>query len=579
MRYGIIGNCKSAALVHESGSMEWLCLPRFDSHSVFAALLDPQGGRFQISPPNAGKVLQNYLPHTNILVTAFDDGENAFEIIDFMPRYREGDIYKRPLEVHRLVRPLRGCPQIRVLFEPRLNYAQGETTIKVREHHITASLGLESLYLYSNLQPKKIMSGEPIPLSDEAFFLLSYHEKLTFPSLSYVHDMFQKTKGYWETWSSRCRLPALYSDAVLRSALVLKLLIYEDSGAIIAAPTTSLPEALGEERNWDYRYCWLRDASLLLEALKSIGHFEEAKGFIHFLLKIFESKRTQVQIVYGIDSRTPLDEKTLPHLKGYKNNGPVRIGNHASQTQQNDIFGEILNTIYLYYFHYQIEPISEEVWSLVRFLVNTIGRDWQTPDAGLWEFRHRKEHFTFSKVLSWVALDRGIKIAATLEKSYAVESWTPIAEAIHRDVETKGWNNDIQSYSQVYGSTNLDASLLLMCDYGFMKPQDPRWLSTVKRCEESLIRKDHVFRYTNADDFGKPKSAFIMAELWLAKALYTIGEKEKAVRMFERVLSYANPLGLLSEDIDIHTGELLGNFPQAYSHMALINTANTLSQG
>lgn len=578
MHYGIIGNCKTCALVHETGSIDWLCLPKFDSPSVFATILDPDAGRFQISLPDGKPGRQSYIPRTNILTTEFDDGENAFVVIDFMPRYAHGSGYEKALEIHRILKPLRGSPKVRIVFNPRFNYAKGDSRICVRSDVITASLRLESLFLYSDFPLEKIAAAEPIPLDKEAFCLLSYHEKLMPPSLATSHEMMKKTKQYWETWSSHCRLPAHYADAVLRSALTLKLMIYEESGAIIAAPTTSLPETLHETRNWDYRYCWLRDASLMLEALKSIGHFEEARGFIRFLLKIFESKRNKIQIVYGIGGRTDLDEKILIHLKGYQNTGPVRIGNNACHTQQNDIFGEMLNTIYLYYFHYQIEPMPEEVWSLVKFLVNTISRDWETPDAGVWEHRHHKEHFTFSKILSWVAMDRGIQIARQIGKAYAVSNWTPIADKIRLDIEEKGWIKSAGAFTQTYGSRHLDASLLLMERYGFMKADDPRWIETVKQCEKHLVQNGFVFRYTNADDFGKPKSAFIVAGLWMAKALFSIGEKKKAVDMFEKILSHANPLGLLSEDIDTETGNLLGNFPQAYSHMAVINTANLISQ-
>lgn len=579
MRYGIIGNCKTAALIHENGSIDWCCLPNFDSPSAFAKILDAQGGHFQVSLAGAAKISQVYVPQTNILQTEFDDGENAFALLDFMPRYREGSAYQRPIEIHRILKPLRGRPAVTVSFAPRLNYAQGETSLKERPSCITASNDLEGIFLYSNLPLQKIAAREPILLDQDAYLLLAYHEKIILPTLAYVHEMFEKTKEYWETWSSHCRLPTLFPDTVLRSALTLKLMAYDETGAIVAAPTTSLPEALLEGRNWDYRYFWLRDASLMLESLKSIGHFEEARAFIHFLLRLFESKQKKVQIVYGIDGRTDLDEKILGHLKGYKDSNPVRIGNNACQTQQNDIFGEILNTLYLYYLHYQFETMPDEVWSLVKFLVNTISRDWATPDAGIWEFRHRKSHFTFSKVLSWVALDRGIKIAEKLGKGYAVSNWQPIAEQIRRDIESKGWNQTIGAFVQSYGSEHMDVSLLLMERYGFLAKDDPRWISTVRRCEKALLKDGLAFRYTNSDDFGKPKSAFILASLWLAKALYSIGEKEQGRTLFENILSKANHLGLLSEDVDVETGELLGNFPQAYSHMAVINTANLLSQG
>ena len=576
MRYGLIGNCKTAALIHETGSIDWCCLPNFDGPSAFAEILDPAGGHFQITMSSPCKTEQAYIPSTNIIETRFDDGENAFAVIDFMPRYREGISYRHPVEIHRILKPLKGSPSVRISYQPRLNYARNTTAITLRQTVITAGNGLESLFLYSSLPLGDIAGEKSIPLEKEHFLLLTYHEKIEPPSFGTSWEMFEKTKSYWETWSSHCRLPSRYSEAVLRSALVLKLMTYEETGAIIAAPTTSLPEIIGQGRNWDYRYCWLRDASLMLEALKSIGHFEEARAFIHFLLRLFESKQSKVQIVYGIDGRTNLEETTLAHLRGYKNSGPARIGNQACRTQQNDIFGEMLNTLYLYYFHYQFEKMTDDVWSLVKFLVNTTAREWHLQDAGIWEFRHQKAHFTFSKVLSWVALDRGIKTARHIGKDYAIDRWQPVADAVRKDIEAKGWNAQKEAYTQTYQSSNFDASLLLMNRYGFIKSEDPRWVSTVLRCKEALVKNGFVFRYTSADDFGKPKNAFIVASLWLAKALYTIGDKEGGRYLFENVLSHANHLGLLSEDIDAGTGELLGNFPQAYSHMAVINTANIM---
>ncbi|MBI4209236.1 MAG: glycoside hydrolase family 15 protein, partial [Deltaproteobacteria bacterium] len=349
MRYGIIGNCKTAALVHESGSIDWCCLPNFDSPSAFAAILDPQGGHFRVSSVAGGTTHQTYLPQTNILETTFDDGNNTFSVIDFMPRYREGSIYRCPTEIHRLIRPRKGHPSAKVSFHPNLNYAAGQTEIHLSPPFLLAHDEVEDVYLYSNLPLVDILEEKPVLIDGDKYLLLTYHEKIVPPNLGYTHEMLDKTKEYWEGWAVHCRLPSVAPEAVLRSALTLKLMTFQDTGAIIAAPTTSLPESLDEGRNWDYRYCWLRDASMMLEALKSIGHFEEAKAFIHFLLRIFESRQSQTQIAYGIDGRTDLKEKELPHLKGYRNSRPVRIGNRASQTQQNDIYGQMLNALYLYY--------------------------------------------------------------------------------------------------------------------------------------------------------------------------------------------------------------------------------------
>ncbi len=579
MRYGVIGNSSTAALVRENGSIDWCCLPRFDSPFAFGALLDPDAGRFQVCAAGDALSRQTYLDRTAILRTEFDDGQTAFAVIDFMPRYRDGQSWCRPTEIVRILKPLRGRPSIRVIFDPKLNYARGETVVQQRNGYVMATNGLEDLYLYGSLPLSSVMSRAAIPLETDHFLLLSYHEKFVEPTLVYANDMFERTREHWEAWSKESRLPSLWSSEVLRSAITLKLLMYEETGAMVAAATTSLPEAIGESRNWDYRFCWLRDASLVLESMKSIGHFHEARAFINFLLHLFESKQTAVQILYRVDGRTDLAEQTLPNLRGYQDSKPVRIGNDACRQRQNDIFGEVLNTIHLYYFHYQLEPMAAEVWSLVKFMVNTAVRDWRSTDAGIWELRTRRKHFTHSKILSWVAVDRGVRIARAIGRTEMANEWAPVADTIREDIMRKGWKPGIGSFTQAYGSNFLDISLLQASRLGFIGQSDPRWVSTVKKTAEALCRDGFVFRYTNADDFGKPKSAFIPASLWMAKALYTIGERERSVELLERVLASANHLGLLSEDVDVATHELLGNFPQAYSHMAVINTATLLSKG
>jgi GH15 family glucan-1,4-alpha-glucosidase len=421
------------------------------------------------------------------------------------------------------------------------------------------------------------VTGEPIVLDGDQYLLLTYHEKLDPPNLTYVIEMFEKTREHWEAWSGECRLPSVWTDQVLRSAITLKLLTYESTGAMVAAATTSLPEIVGEGRNWDYRYCWLRDSSLVLEALKGVGHFEEARGFIGFLLNLLESKQSKVQILYRVDGSTDLDEKTLPHLRGYRGSTPVRIGNNACRTRQNDIFGEILNSVHLYYHHYELERMPREVWSMVKFLVSTVVRDWATRDAGIWEFRHSPRHFTHSKMLSWVALDRGVQIARRVGREATASEWAPIADTIREDILRRGWKPRIGSFTQTYGGKALDISLLQATRYGFLDPADERWIGTVRSCEQSLCRDGIVLRYTNPDDFGTPRNGFVLASFWMAKALHTIGERGKAMDMAGTALARANHLGLLSEDVDARTGELLGNFPQAYSHMAVINTANLLA--
>ena len=578
MRYGIIGNCNTAALVHESGSIDWCCLPRFDSASIFGALLDPAAGTFKVAPARWARTQQTYLHGTAILRTEFDDGESAFALTDFMPRYHDGRVWQKPLEIHRVITPLRGRPAVQVLFHPRLDYSRNHTSIVQRDGMVEVTNALEDIFLYSSLDLGRVLAGEPIEVEDEQFLVLSYHEKLSPPTHAYVRDMLERTRLQWEEWSRKCHLPAEWSEQVLRSAITLKLLIYEDTGAMVAAATTSLPETIGEVRNWDYRFCWLRDSSLVLEAMARIGQFDEMRGFVNFLLQVFESKQTKVQILYRVDGSPDLEEEILPHLCGYRDSRPVRIGNAACRTRQNDIFGEVLNTIHLYYIKYELEPMPEDMWSLVKFMVRTSAREWANRDAGIWEYRHRRRHFTHSKLLSWVAVDRGVDIASRLGRGAVVAEWEPVARAIREDILARGWNQKIGAFTQAYRSQALDVAILQAERLGFIDPTDPRWISTVRACQQQLCRNGYTFRYTSADDFGVPKSAFIIATLWMAKALDTIGEHGTARSFFENMLARANHLGLLSEDVDTTTGELLGNCPQAYSHMAVINAAHQLSR-
>lgn len=579
MRYGLIGNCKTAALVHETGSVDWACFPNFDSPSAFARILDPKGGCFKVSMAGFTQTSQQYLPHTNILSTRFESGDDGFEVLDFMPRHRENETYLHPVEIHRILRPIKGEPVLEVTFDPRLNYARDETRLSLENGFILAQNNVEHLYLYSSLDLRAIFERRPVRLAKEEFLLLAYHEKIGAPNLAGSLDALAKTQNYWEGWSSRCNLPKIAPNECLRSALALKLMTFEPTGAIVAATTTSLPEIAGFNRNWDYRFCWLRDASLMLEALTSIGHFKEAKAFIHFLLNTFESKQTRIQILYGIDGRTNLHEETLDHLAGYKNSRPVRIGNQAALQRQNDIYGEMINALYLYFFHYRIEKMTDDVWSLIKFLATLAKREWQTPDAGIWEYRNRLAHFTFSKILSWVALDRASKIAREVGNASLAVDWGETAAKIKKEVLEKGFNPKIGAFTQAYECPDLDVGTLLMEHYGFLGAKDPYWISTVHQHTEQLIRNGYGFRYIADDDFGAPQTSFTLATFWIAKALYSIGEKSKARQLFDRALEAANHVGLLSEDVDIQTGELLGNFPQAYSHMAVINTAHLLSRG
>jgi GH15 family glucan-1,4-alpha-glucosidase len=581
--YGVIGNCRSAALISSTGSIDWCCLPDFDSPSVFARLLDAErGGFFDVQLQGEYRISQSYLGRTNILTTRFEGEIDGFELIDFMPRYKtDAGYYHNPPEIIRYVRYLYGEPRVLFRYQPQLNYAHGRTTSNLAENYLkssTASGQYESLYLYSSLSLPALQAGEALTIKGDAFFLISYNQKLLSLSLERLLLELERTRVYWMDWVERTVQFAAYNEQILRSALTLKLLTYHKTGAILAAVTTSLPETIGAVRNWDYRYCWIRDASMTLSTLSVLGHYNAARRFLHFIIGVIPYKDERIQIMYGIHGEKRLAEAELPWLAGYAGSRPVRIGNAAYLQKQNDIYGVLLDLIWRYFrlFRHTLAN-GEELWTIVRSLTRTVRNNWRRPDKGIWEFRSQRRHFTFSKVLCWVALDRAIRIAQLLHKSDYVRLWSPVREAIREDVLEHGWNEEVGAFTQSYESKDLDAANLLMQDYGFIKARDPRYVQTVLKIREQLSQDGLTYRYRNADDFGRPTTAFTVSTFWMIKSLYLIGRRREAIDMFEKVLGYANHLGLFSEGIDFQTKRLLGNFPQGYSHLALIDTAITLS--
>ena len=583
--YGIIGNCKSAALISKTGSMDWCCLPNFDSAAVFAKLLDDEiGGSFEINVDDSYKITQEYLWQTNILSTSFDNGEDAFHLIDFMPRYsRDDSSFYAPPDIIRFIRLEKGKPKIRVKYDPKLEFAREKTYSENKGSYIksfTREGKYDSLFLYSNLDLEDVLEGNEITLEGNAYFLLGYHEKLIPQSLDRSYLKFQRTKTYWMNWSERTTRYTHYNDIILRSALVLKALSYKKSGSVLAAATTSLPETIGEERNWDYRFCWIRDASMVIKVMAGLGHRLSAKGFLQFIIDIIPNKDEKIQIMYGINGEKELTEHILDHLKGYKNSSPVRTGNAAYIQKQNDIYGILMEVIYQQFHQFETSlENSEELWTITRGIVRIVEENWKKPDKGIWELRTEDRHFVFSKLLCWVAIDRAIKIGELLRMGINDTKWKALRTEIYNDIYNNGWSEEKQAYTQSYGSQDLDASTLLMESYGFIEAKDPRFISTVQATEKELCYDGLMFRYKNKDDFGEPTSSFTICTFWLIDSLYKIGEKKKAKDMFEKLLSYSNHLGLFSEDIDFETKRLLGNFPQAYSHLALIETAANFSKG
>jgi GH15 family glucan-1,4-alpha-glucosidase len=582
--YGVIGNCRTAALISKEGSIDWFCLPDFDSPSVFSKLLDEnKGGSFSFEVSSDYAISQKYFKNTNILSTWYESEEGAFVVYDYMPRYRTIEQrYYLPPEIHRYLRVIRGKPRLSVRYDPKMNYA-AESVVheKYRDYIKTTSVvnDRNEIYLYSSVDFDTILNGEEFRLSSDEFFLLSYTQKLIPIDLERIHLDYERTKVYWLNWTNRSRKFLEYEDMINRSLLVIKLMSYHSTGAMIAALTTSLPESIGECRNWDYRFCWLRDASMSISSLVYMGHKNVAERFIGFVKNLLRSRDDVFQIMYGIRGERELTEVELTHLSGYENSYPVRIGNAAFTQIQNDSPGYLLDVIYKYYLYFPgtLDEI-EEMWEIVRFIARSVSQTWQMPDHSIWEFRTRKLNFVFSKVMSWVAMDRATAIAELLHKNSYAELWKTESEKIKADIFEKGWKEEIQCFSQAYENNDYDSSLLLMHYYGFIDADDERFVKTVKSIRQHLQYKGLMYRYKSADDFGHPSSSFTVCNFWMIQALYAIGEKEESRRMFDSIVAYANHVGLYSEDFDFETGRLLGNFPQAYSHLAFINAATLFSE-
>jgi len=411
-------------------------------------------------------------------------------------------------------------------------------------------------------------------LENDQFILLSNNQKLINIDIARVSLEYNRTKVYWLNWVNRSKKFKSYNAMITRSMLVLKLMSYQPSGAVLAALTTSIPETIGEVRNWDYRFCWLRDASMSIETLLNIGHNESARRFIEFIKGILKTKLDSFQIMYGIRGERILHEEELSHLSGYENSKPVRIGNAAYFQKQNDAYGYLMNVIYQYYKYFPgtLDEI-EDIWEVVKNIIRAVIADWKNPDNGIWEIRNSDKHFVFSKIMCWVSLDRGRKIARLLNIKEYEKRWKQEAELIKNDILENGWNEQLQSFTQTYHETDLDASLLLMEEYGFISGSDERYRKTVQAIKKGLFYKGLMYRYLNADDFGRLSSSFTICTFWLIRALYVTGETDEAKEIFDKIVGYSNHLGLFSEDLDFETKRQLGNFPQAYSHLALINTA------
>lgn len=585
LSHGIIGNCKTCALINKDATVEWLCFPDFDSPSVFARLLDEEnGGCFRIEPRGEYKIVQEYQQHTNILQTTFTSKKAAFVVIDFFPRYREllpGKKTKllRNNNLVRLIKPLRGKPIIRVVYDPRPGYAKGPARHRVVKGVLQTRTKKESLDMVSNVDYDLLTEGLYFKLDYTKYFVIGCPKDASQYNAARLQRLASATRQYWRRWVGSLTVPDQNRELIIRSALTLKLLTSSETGAIVAAPTTSLPEELGGVRNWDYRYCWVRDASLTVDALKKIGRDHEAKKLMGFFFEYSINKRKPLQLMYSVRGETKLTERTLDHLAGYADSRPVRVGNAAYNQKQNDIYGSLIDLLYLYYVFYEYEQrMTGKYWSFLKYLVGEINKRWRTKDQGIWEFRGRKEHFTYSKLMCYVGIDRAVRIAQKYGRAAEAEVWAILRDDIQQDLLRNAWNERQRAFTMYYGADELDASVLQLTYHDVLANDDPRLMQTIKAIEKELRQGPFVQRYKAKDDFGSSKSAFSICSFWLVDALYYIGEAEQAKQLFGQLTTLANPLGLYSEDFELGSGRLLGNFPQAYSHTALINSALLLSE-
>jgi len=587
--HGIIGDLHSIALVGTDARIDWYCCPRFDSPSVFGGILDRERGGFYRIRPTIDEWIpkQLYFPDTNVLITRFLTPGGVGEVQDFMPIQQGGGTHR-----HRLIRRVlgvRGAMRLRIEVQPRFNYGRDEHETIFHENGVLfrspdLSLALETAvpldfhgsgaYGEVTLMPGETATFvlEQVP---ETYVPRSYSEGET-------REAFEKTVEYWRRWLGQSRYEGRWREMMHRSALTLKLMTYLPTGGIVAAPTASLPERLGGARNWDYRYTWIRDAAFSLYALLLLGFSEEATAFMDWLTMRFQEPRPTaagpLQLMYGIDGRAELEEEQLDHLEGYRGSAPVRIGNGAAEQLQLDIYGELIDSVYLY--NKFGRPISHDAWMDLTRIVDWVCDNWDQADEGIWEVRSGRQNFTYSRLMSWVAIERAVRVATQRGLPADLIRWQSRRDAIYHQIWKEGWSDEKQAFVQYYGGDVLDASILMMPLMKFISPTDHRWISTLDAISDSLVSDSLVYRYNvdvSPDGLEGEEGTFSICTFWYVEALARAGRLDEARLAFEKMLGYANHLGLYSEQIGL-TGEALGNFPQAFTHLALISAGHYLDR-
>jgi GH15 family glucan-1,4-alpha-glucosidase len=584
--HGVIGDLQTIALVGTNGTIDWLCWPRFDSPSVFASILDAgRGGYYSIAPVDDGhNAKQLYFPDTNVLITRFLTPHGVGEVEDFMPIHRDPNHRRRLV---RRVMAVRGEMRFRLECQPRLDYARDAHETELRPHGALFHGRDLTVMLQSGVPMERDGDGVAAEFTlrsgESATFLLDLAKRGEEPRAvreAEAAEAFNRTVRFWRGWLAHSRYRGRWREMVHRSALTLKLLTYRPTGAIVAAPTTSLPEHVGGERNWDYRYTWIRDAAFSLYALLRLGFHEEAEAFMGWLGDRYRERRGRadgpLQIMYGIDGRADLTEQTLDHFEGYAGSRPVRVGNAAAGQLQLDIYGELIDSVYLY--NKYAQPISYDDWSALTQIVEWLCENWDQADEGIWEVRGGRHHFTYSRLMSWVAIERAVRIATQRGLPADLVRWLEVRDRITGQIMDKGWNDRRRAFVQHYDTDVLDASVLLMPMVKFIAPRDPRWLSTLDAIGRELVADSLVYRYNMAaspDGLTGEEGTFSICTFWYVEALARAGRLDEARLAFEKMLTYANHVGLFSEEIG-PSGEALGNFPQAFTHLSLISAAVNL---
>jgi GH15 family glucan-1,4-alpha-glucosidase len=580
--YGVIGDMHTAALVGLDGSIDWYCAPRFDSPSVFAALLDARkGGRFQLSPSESFTTKQSYEGETNVLSTIFDSKQGRIKLTDFMPCFMEKGELKGLQEIHRIVDCVEGELGLRLIFQPRLDYARGNTKLTETAEGFTAKNRGQQVNLASSVKlrvaDKDILTSEfRLSKDQRAVFVLKWGRNSSIPATRYeTGKKLSRTLSYWKRWVGHVKYQGPFRANVVRSCLVLKLLQYAPTGAMVAAVTTSLPESIGTLRNWDYRYSWIRDNALSVLALSEAGASREALDYARWLINLRRHSKEKLQIMMGIGGEREIPETTLDHLEGYRRSSPVRVGNAASKQLQLDVYGILAD--YVYFLHTLGWTTGQVYENLVRYSADQAMKEWQSPDSGIWEIRQPKT-FVESTMWCYVALDRAIKMARELGYDEDWQRWEPVRKKIKSHILSEGWSEKKKAFVMVFGGEDLDAANLLMPLVGFLPAKDPKMTSTIQRIREELSEDDLIYRYKVDDGQLGKEGTFTVCSFWMVDCLTRLGKLREAEGLLNQLIKRSNHLGLYSEEIDPKTGEALGNFPQAYTHMGLITASVHLEE-